>query len=157
MHLFWHSNLLTLARPTAGEERRRHEAAGCVFPHSLPYFPFGPRFTFVGSLLSGSAAAASLLHSTVNGRTMDFLSCKKNAMKLKKHLFAPADLPTFLLKSPNHCYLTFIIPRLLQLALMKWVIFFNQTCIYLLEVQYSHKVFILVVNPNCIEIVFNVS
>ena len=84
MHLFWHSNLLTLARPTAGEERRRHEAAGCVFPHSLPYFPFGPRFTFVGSLLSGSAAAASLLHSTVNGRTMDFLSCKKNAMKLKK-------------------------------------------------------------------------
>ena len=84
MHLFWHSNLLTLARPTAGEERRRHEAAGCVFPHSLPYFPFGPRFAFVGSLLSGSAAAASLLHSTVNGRTMDFLSCKKNAMKLKK-------------------------------------------------------------------------
>ena len=81
--------MLTLARPTAGEERRRHEAAGCVFPHSLPYFPFGPRFAFVGSLLSGSAAAASLLHSTVNGRTMDFLSCKKNAMKLKKHLFDP--------------------------------------------------------------------
>ena len=87
LHLFWHSNLLTLARPTAGEERRRHEAAGCVFPHSLPYFPFGPRFAFVGSLLSGSAAAASLLHSTVNGRTMDFLSCKKNAMKLKKSTY----------------------------------------------------------------------